>query len=115
MHAQNSDVKWQLTQQNQLQRLLKYFKGANDQGKKIYLTTPTVTAFVLTDDGKGTEKNYTFGYFIPKKLCVRILTWCFRCSYVDIERLSVGMLAALTLANLSGRTMCLSRQTQMWK
>ncbi|KAK2078728.1 hypothetical protein QBZ16_003568 [Prototheca wickerhamii] len=46
-------------------RLLKYFKGASDSGEKLNLTTPTVVAFHLTEDQKGTEKQYTFGYYLP--------------------------------------------------
>lgn len=59
-----------------MQRLLKYFKGASDSGEKLNLTTPTVVAFHLTEDQKGTEKQYTFGYYLPHHIAVR--KYCFR-------------------------------------
>ncbi|KAL6766239.1 hypothetical protein ACKKBG_A35225 [Auxenochlorella protothecoides x Auxenochlorella symbiontica] len=49
-------------------RLLKYFKGQNDKGTHLNITTPTVSYLELDDDRKGTKKAYTFGWFISRHI-----------------------------------------------
>lgn len=55
-----------------LQRLLKYFKGQNDKGTYLNITTPTMSYLELDDDRKGTKKAYTFGWFISSHIKVPV-------------------------------------------
>ncbi len=48
-----------------LQRLIKYFKGGNDNKTSLELTTPTLAHLKLDKEGDGTERDYTFAYWIP--------------------------------------------------
>ena len=63
--------KYELAYTRAATRLIKYFKGGNDNSTSMDLTTPTVAQLAWTEDGQGTDQNYTFGLWIPKDYQVR--------------------------------------------
>lgn len=59
-----SDTKYELAYTRASAKLLRYFKGNNENETKMDLTTPTLAALKLDKDAQGSEKNYTFGMWL---------------------------------------------------
>ncbi|GAB4814267.1 hypothetical protein N2152v2_001313 [Parachlorella kessleri] len=59
------DNKYELAYTKATARLIKYFKGGNDNKTSLELTTPTLAHLKLDKEGDGTERDYTFAYWIP--------------------------------------------------
>lgn len=45
-------------------KLLRYFKGHNDNGTHMDITTPTLAALKLEKDAQGSDRNYSFSMWI---------------------------------------------------
>lgn len=71
MTTNTTGNKYELAYTRAATRLIKYFKGGNDNSTSMDLTTPTVAQLAWTEDGQGTDQNYTFGLWIPKEYQVR--------------------------------------------
>lgn len=48
-------------------KLLRYFKGHNDNGTHMDITTPTLAALRLEKDAQGSERNYSFSMWIDPR------------------------------------------------
>ncbi len=65
--------KYELAYTKATARLMKYFRGGNDNGTSMEVTTPTLARLRLEKDEESTEKDYAFSYWLPEEYQVCIL------------------------------------------
>lgn len=54
-----------------MQRLMKYFKGGNENDTTMDLTTPTLARLKPDKDVESTKRDYSFSYWIPEEYQAR--------------------------------------------
>ncbi|GAB4814266.1 hypothetical protein N2152v2_001312 [Parachlorella kessleri] len=62
-----NETKYELAYVKATGRLMKYFKGGNDKGEYMDITTPTLARLKPTQETESTERDYSFSYWLPEE------------------------------------------------